>query len=43
MNETLRELSLLGYGIVFICHSERGVKAPRYWGDDIEFVRPGFE
>lgn len=40
MNETLRELSLLGYGIVFICHSERGVRKHPVTGDDIEFVRP---
>lgn len=39
-NEAFRELSLLGYGIVFIAHSEAVQRKHPTTGEDIEYIRP---
>lgn len=38
--DALRRITLMGYGIVFIAHSERGVRKNKFTGMDEEFVRP---
>ena len=40
MNEALRELSMMGYGIVFICHSDDRMKKDVYTNEDIPDVKP---
>lgn len=39
-SEAMRQITLMPYGLVFIAHSETGMRKNSYTGEDEEFVRP---
>ena len=39
-SEAMRQITLMPYGLVFIAHSETGMRKNPYTGEDEEFVRP---
>ena len=39
-SESMRQITLMGYGLVLIAHNEIGVRKNPYTGEDEEFIRP---
>ena len=43
MNESLRELSMMGYGLLFICHSDTRLKKDPHTNEDIPEIKPALD